>query len=109
VQLTYVIETMRPLPVETISGVLSFVQGIALIRGIATPVVDLGAVLGTPNEAAEQFVTLRVGDKQVAPRSVRPPTEDSVSSWASDIRKCFAAGAAPIILASHASFGEANG
>lgn len=66
VPLTHVIETMRPLPVEPISGVPPFVQGISIIRGIPTPVVDLGAILGTPSERAERFVTLRVGDKQVA-------------------------------------------
>lgn len=66
VPLTHVIETMRPLPVERISGVPSFVRGISIIRGIPTPVVDLGAVLGVPGELAERFVTLRVGDKQVA-------------------------------------------
>jgi purine-binding chemotaxis protein CheW len=66
VPLTHVIETMRPLPVEPISGVPSFVKGISIIRGIPTPVVDLGAVLGSPGERAERFVTLRVGDRQVA-------------------------------------------
>jgi purine-binding chemotaxis protein CheW len=66
VPLEHVIETMRPLSVEVISGLPSFVQGIALIRGIPTPVIDLGAILGAPGEAAGRFVTLRVGDKQVA-------------------------------------------
>lgn len=66
VPLTHVIETMRPLPVEPISGVPSFVRGISIIRGIPTPVIDLGAVVGTPSEGAERFVTLRVADKQVA-------------------------------------------
>lgn len=66
VPLTHVIETMRPLPVEPISGVPSFVQGISIIRGIPTPVVDLGALLGTACEQAGRFVTLRVGDRQVA-------------------------------------------
>jgi purine-binding chemotaxis protein CheW len=66
VPLTHVIETMRPLPVEPVSGVPSFVQGISIIRGIPTPVVDLGAVLGTPSERAERFVMLRVGERQVA-------------------------------------------
>jgi purine-binding chemotaxis protein CheW len=64
--LIHVIETMRPLPVEPISGVPAFVQGISIIRGIPTPVVDLGAVLGAPSKRAERFVTLRVGDRQVA-------------------------------------------
>src|SRR6266849_205795 len=66
VPLTHVIETIRPLPVEPISGVPPFVRGISIIRGIPTPVVDLGAVLGTSGERAERFVTLRLGDKQVA-------------------------------------------
>ena len=66
VPLTHVIETMRPLPVEPISGVPSFVRGISIIRGIPTPVVDLGAILGTPGEGAVRFVTLRVGNKQMA-------------------------------------------
>jgi purine-binding chemotaxis protein CheW len=64
--LAQVIETMRPLRVELIAGVPSFVRGVAIIRGILTPVVDLGAVLGAPEEAAERFVTVRAGDKQVA-------------------------------------------
>ena len=66
VPLEYVIETMRPLPVELLSGIPSFIRGIAIIRGIPTPVVDLGAVLGTPNELAERFVIVRAGEKQVA-------------------------------------------
>lgn len=64
--LTHVVETMRPLPVEPLAGVPSFIKGVALIRGIPTPVVDLGAVLGTPNELEKRFVTVRTGDRQVA-------------------------------------------
>ena len=66
VPLAYVIETMRPLPIEPLPGVPSFVQGVAIIRGIPTPVISLGAVLGTSDEVAERFVTVRAGDKQVA-------------------------------------------
>jgi purine-binding chemotaxis protein CheW len=57
---------MRPLSVEPISDVALFVQGISIIRGIPTPVVDLGALLGMPNGAAGRFVTLRAGERQVA-------------------------------------------
>jgi purine-binding chemotaxis protein CheW len=66
VPVTHIIEMMRPLPVEPISGVPSFVLGVSIIRGIPTPVIDLGALVGTPSEQAERFVTLRVADKQVA-------------------------------------------
>lgn len=67
IPLKYVIEIMRPLPVQAIFGVPSFVLGVAIIRGIPTPVVDLGAILGAHNESAgERFVTVRVGMRQVA-------------------------------------------
>lgn len=67
VPLTHVIETMRPLPIEPISGVPSFVRGISIIRGIPTPVVELGGILGTRNESTGgRFVTVRAGDRQVA-------------------------------------------
>jgi len=66
VPLTLIIEIMRPLSIEPISDVPSFVQGISIIRGIPTPVVDLGALLGMPDGIADRFVTLRVGERQVA-------------------------------------------
>jgi purine-binding chemotaxis protein CheW len=66
VSLTHVIEIMRPLSIAAISDAPLFVQGISIIRGIPTPVVDLGALLGTPNGAADRFVTLRAGERQVA-------------------------------------------
>jgi purine-binding chemotaxis protein CheW len=67
VPLRHVIETMRPLPIEGISGVPSFVRGVAVIRGIPTPVVDLGAILGTsPEFTGDRLVTVRSGDRQVA-------------------------------------------
>jgi purine-binding chemotaxis protein CheW len=66
VPLIHVLETMRPLPVEPIAGVPSFVRGVSIIRGVVTPVVDLAAILGMPGGGAERFVTLRLGDRQVA-------------------------------------------
>jgi chemotaxis signal transduction protein len=56
---------MRPLPVERIAGMLSFVRGVSIIRGVPTPVVDLGVVLGTPGEAVDRFVTLRALAEQL--------------------------------------------
>jgi purine-binding chemotaxis protein CheW len=64
--LMHVIETMRPLPVEPFACALSFVRGISIIRGAPTPVVDLGALLGTSNGDAGRFVTLRLSERQVA-------------------------------------------
>ena len=64
--LMHVIETMRPLPIEPIACALAFVRGISIIRGAPTPVVDLGALLGTSDGAPGRLVTLRLGDRQVA-------------------------------------------
>ena len=66
VPLEHVVETMRPLPVESVAGMPAFVRGISIIRGVPTPVVDLGAVFGAPSNAFERIVTLRLGDRQVA-------------------------------------------
>jgi purine-binding chemotaxis protein CheW len=66
VPLEHVVETMRPLPVESIAGMPAFVRGVSVIRGVPTPVVDLGALLGAPANAFERIVTLRLGDRQVA-------------------------------------------
>jgi purine-binding chemotaxis protein CheW len=57
---------MRPLAVESLADVPAFVKGVAIIRGIPTPVVDLGAMLGRLNESVERFVIIRAGQKQVA-------------------------------------------
>jgi purine-binding chemotaxis protein CheW len=64
--LTRVIETMRPLPIEPIAGMPPFVRGVSIIRGLPTPVVDLGVVLGTHASVAERLVTVRLEDRQVA-------------------------------------------
>jgi len=65
VPLIHVIETMRPLLIEPVAGTPSFVRGISVIRGVPTPVVDLGTLLGTSG-GSRRFVTLRLGDRQVA-------------------------------------------
>ena len=64
--LTHVRETMRPLPVEAVAGVIPPITGVAIIRGAAVPVVDLGRLIsGDPSDAG-RFVTVRVGDRSVA-------------------------------------------
>ena len=64
--LTHVIETMRPLPVDPISGMPPFVRGLSIIRGQPTPVVDLALLLGRSGELFGRFITLRTKDRQVA-------------------------------------------
>ena len=65
--LQYVIETMRPLPIAALAGMPAFVRGISVVRGVAVPVVDAGAILGTDQLARPtRFVTFRTGEHQVA-------------------------------------------
>lgn len=64
--LVHVIETMRPLPVETIVGAPHFVRGLAVIRGAPVPVVDTAELLGAPAAPANRFVTVIVGERLVA-------------------------------------------
>ncbi|MBI3723417.1 chemotaxis protein CheW [bacterium] len=62
-----VVETMRPLPVETVPGLPSFVRGLAVIRGAPVPVVDLGSLLALgATQGSRRFVTVRAGERRVA-------------------------------------------
>lgn len=66
IPLADVVETMRPLPVEAVAGAPNYVPGVAIIRGEALPVIDVGALLGAGGSRAGRFVTLRVADRRVA-------------------------------------------
>jgi purine-binding chemotaxis protein CheW len=67
-------ETMRPLPIEPLTGTPPFVRGLAIIRGFPTPVIDAGRLLSpsaspsTPLAAqlAARFVTLNLGERTAA-------------------------------------------
>jgi len=64
--LSGVVETMRPLPVETFVRAPAFVMGLAIIRGQPTPVVDVGLVMGGAVTLRNRFVTVRVNARVVA-------------------------------------------
>lgn len=66
--LAYVSETMRPLPRQPIPDAPAFVLGVSAIRGVATPVADLGVLLGAGAlEAPSRLVNLRLtGPRHVA-------------------------------------------
>ena len=65
--LEHVVETMRPLPVQSLAGAPAFVLGMSIIRGAAIPVVDVGLVLGTDDPPKPtRLVTVRSGENQVA-------------------------------------------
>ena len=59
-------ETMRALPVESFAGMPSFVLGLSIIRGAPTPVVNLGALVGSPRGSHGRMVTLRSGERPFA-------------------------------------------
>jgi purine-binding chemotaxis protein CheW len=67
-------EIMRPLPVEPLMSPPSFVLGLALIRGMPTPVIDAARLLGAhavPSSASGpspfgRFVSLKVGERTAA-------------------------------------------
>jgi purine-binding chemotaxis protein CheW len=67
IPIPYVVETMRPLPIDPIAGVPTFLLGLSVIRGAPVPVVDLGAVAGLGRGGTvSRFVTLRLGERRVA-------------------------------------------
>ncbi len=61
-----VIETMRPLRTESMSEMPPFVVGLAVVRGAAVPVVDVGMLLGGAGQPARRWVTVPVGERSVA-------------------------------------------
>jgi purine-binding chemotaxis protein CheW len=65
--LAHIVETMRPLPVAPLGLAPAFVLGVAIIRGVPTPVVDPGVLLGHPRAGhPTRFVTARAGARTVA-------------------------------------------
>ena len=66
--LEHVLETLRPLPLQELANMPSFVRGVALIRGRPTPVLDGGSLLGSPatHSASARLVTLELGERRVA-------------------------------------------
>jgi purine-binding chemotaxis protein CheW len=67
IPIAHVTETMRPLPIEPIGGAPSCVLGIARIRGVAVPVIDVGALVGGSTQTtANRFVAIRVDGRSVA-------------------------------------------
>jgi len=66
-------ETMRPLPIEPMTGMPPFVLGLAIIRGFPTPVVDAGRLVGSSaspssmvSPSPARFVALKLGERTAA-------------------------------------------
>lgn len=64
--LEYVIETMRPLPIEPFASAPAFVAGLAIIRGTPMPVVDMASLIGAQVGERQRFVTVKAGERKVA-------------------------------------------
>jgi purine-binding chemotaxis protein CheW len=64
-------ETMRPLPIEPLTGAPPFVLGVTIVRGFPTPVVDACRLLcpsvlpSTPitSPSPTRFVSLKLGER----------------------------------------------
>jgi purine-binding chemotaxis protein CheW len=68
-RLTDVIEIMRPLALQPLRAMPSFVLGLSVIRGLPVPVVALDSLLseaaGAPTPIG-RFVSLRAGERRLA-------------------------------------------
>jgi purine-binding chemotaxis protein CheW len=64
--LEHVVEIMRVLPIEAISGAPRYVRGLCIIRGSPTPVVDTALLIGDAVTRPERLVTIRTGGRIVA-------------------------------------------
>ena len=65
VPMTSVVEIMRPLPSTALPGAARGVVGVALVRGVATIVVELAVLLGERAGDADRWVSVR-SDQQLA-------------------------------------------
>ena len=62
----HVVEVMRLLPIEPLSGMPQFLSGLCLIRGLPVPVVDAGLLLSGSDTRARRLVTLAFGGRTIA-------------------------------------------
>jgi purine-binding chemotaxis protein CheW len=56
---------MRPLAVKPMAGVPSFIEGLAVVRGVPTPVINVSSLLSGETSPATRFVTVRAGTRRI--------------------------------------------
>jgi purine-binding chemotaxis protein CheW len=61
-----VVETLRPLPTDALSGAPAFVAGLAIIRGAPVPVISGRYLLAGSSGSMGRWVVLRAGAHRVA-------------------------------------------
>lgn len=65
--LASVIETMRPLPVETIAQAPALVRGLSIVRGVPIPIVVAARLFGEQETTGQnRWITIRVGARVIA-------------------------------------------
>jgi purine-binding chemotaxis protein CheW len=62
----HVIEVMRPLPIQALSGMPQFLLGLCIIRGEPVPVIDAGLLLSGAGSHTGRLVTIAVGGRAIA-------------------------------------------
>lgn len=61
----HVLETMRPLPIQSLESAPRFVAGLSIIRGMPYPVVDLRRFFSPDVTAVpKRLIAIRVGDER---------------------------------------------
>ncbi len=58
-----VVETMRPLPIEPVAGMPPSVRGLSIIRGVPTPIIELGLLFAEPARRPRRLVTITSGGR----------------------------------------------
>jgi purine-binding chemotaxis protein CheW len=66
IPLEHVVETMRFQPLQPLPDVPAYVRGLSIIRGEATPVVDVARLLGAAGAQPSRLVSIRVDGRGVA-------------------------------------------
>jgi purine-binding chemotaxis protein CheW len=61
--LSSVKEIFRPLPVESLAGAAAGVRGLALVRGVPVPIVDLATLLDGGSGQCGRFVIVKASDR----------------------------------------------
>jgi len=62
----FVLETLRPLPIEALARSIPFVLGLCILRGRPTPVIDAGLLLGEQAIEPRRLVVLKTSGGLVA-------------------------------------------
>jgi purine-binding chemotaxis protein CheW len=66
IPIEHVIEVLRVLPIEPVSGAPRYVLGLCIIRGSAVPVIDAGLLIGEQTTKSERLIAIRAGDRTIA-------------------------------------------